>query len=81
MHTSRDHQTRPRPPWQWWVGFGAFLLISVVLLWEEHRAHILGALPYGFLALCILLHQFMHGGHGHRSDDHDASRHRKGDAP
>ena len=43
------------------LGFGA---IAIVLLWEEHRAHILGAIPYLFLLACPLLHIFMHGGHG-----------------
>lgn len=29
----------------------------------EHRAHLLGILPYALLLLCPLLHLFMHGGH------------------
>ena len=28
-----------------WVGFCLFLAIAVFFLWEEHRAHILGAVP------------------------------------
>ena len=42
----------------------------------EHRAHLLGALPYVLLLVCPLMHMFMHRGHGHggpgrtrRSDD------------
>jgi hypothetical protein len=42
-----------------------FLAIAGFLLLTEHRAHVLGAafwlLPFG----CVLMHMFMHGGHGH----------------
>ncbi|WP_442892045.1 DUF2933 domain-containing protein [Denitromonas sp.] len=31
----------------------------------EHQAHLLGWLPWLFLAACPLMHVFMHGGHGH----------------
>ena len=47
-----------------WLGACAFLAIAVFFLWEEHRAHILGAIPYLFLLACPLLHVFMHRGHG-----------------
>jgi hypothetical protein len=43
--------------------FLGFAAIALVFLWEEHRAHLLGALPYVLLLLCPLLHLF-HGGHG-----------------
>lgn len=46
-----------------------FLAIAAFFLWEEHEAHILGALPYVLLLLCPLLHLF-HGGHG----DHGHNR-------
>jgi hypothetical protein len=36
--------------------------MATVLLWSEHRAHLLGVLPYLFLLACPLLHIF--GGHG-----------------
>lgn len=42
----------------------AVLLIAVFFLWGNHRAHILGALPWALLLLCPLLHLFMHRGHG-----------------
>ena len=41
-----------------------FLAIIGFLLFTEHRAHVLGLLPYGILLLCPLLHMFHHGGHG-----------------
>jgi hypothetical protein len=40
-----------------------FLAIAGFFLWEEHKAHLLGILPYGLLLLCPLMHLF-HGGHG-----------------
>ena len=46
--------------------FFGFLAIAVFFLWQEHRAHLLGALPYALLFLCPLLHLF-HGGHGGHS--------------
>ncbi len=41
-----------------------FLVIAGVLLFTEHRAHVLGALVFLPLLLCPLMHMFMHGGHG-----------------
>ena len=46
--------------------FLVFAAMAVVLLWEEHRAHFLGALPYLFILACPLMHIFMHRGHGGR---------------
>ena len=57
-----------------WLGACAFLLIATFFLWEEHRAHILGALPYLLLLACPLLHVFMHRGHGGRSG-HEGHHH------
>lgn len=44
-----------------------FLVITGVLLFTEHRAHVLGALVFLPLLLCPLMHLFMHGGHGSHS--------------
>jgi hypothetical protein len=47
------------------VVFFRFLAIAAFFLWEEHKAHLLGALPYVLVLLCPLLH-LLHGGHrGH----------------
>ena len=42
-----------------------FLAIGFVLLFTEHRAHVLGALPFLLLLSCPLMHLFMHHGHHH----------------
>lgn len=73
------HDHGERVPKSFWasrafVVFLGFAAIAVVLLWNEHKAHILGALPYVFLLACPLLHMFMHGGHGgHGGSDQDRS--------
>jgi hypothetical protein len=47
-----------------------FLLVAGILLWIEHRAHVLGALPLLLpLLICIGMHFFMHRGHGGGGDD------------
>ena len=45
-----------------WVFLG-FLAGAGFFLFTEHRAHLMGALPFILLALCPLMHLF-HGGHG-----------------
>ena len=43
-----------------------FLIIAGVLMFTEHRAHVLGLLVWLPLLACPLMHIFMHGGHhGH----------------
>lgn len=55
-----------------WIAFAGFVAVVIILLGTEHRAHVLGVLPYLILLACPLLHRFMHGGHGH---DHQGGRH------
>ena len=52
--------------------FLGFAAIALFFLWEEHKAHLLGALPYVLLLLCPLLHMFHggHGGHGGQPENH-----------
>ncbi len=65
-----------------WLGLCFFLAIAAFFVWEEHRAHILGVLPYGLLLLCPIIHLFMHRGHdghgaggsGHEAHDHHDHR-------
>jgi hypothetical protein len=58
-----------------WVLIG-FLAVAAFFLWTEHRAHLLGALPYLILLACPLMHVFHHGGHGH-DHHHDSGNNGK----
>jgi hypothetical protein len=49
----------PRLRW----ALAGFLLIAGFFLLTEHRAHLLGILPYLLVAACPLLH-LLHGRHG-----------------
>ena len=53
----------PTPRRGKWVLIG-FLLIAGFFLFTEHRAHLLGILPYLLILACPLMHLFHHG-HGH----------------
>jgi hypothetical protein len=69
MGTASD--IRPEAPFRTTtvtVGVCVFLAIAAFFLWEEHRAHVLGLLPYLLLAACPFVHRFMH--HGHRGHSH-----------
>ena len=47
-------------------GWAAVCLLGSVALffaWTEHRAHLLGALPYLLFLACPLAHLLMHRGH------------------
>ena len=57
-----------------WLGLCFFLAVATFFLWEEHKAHILGVLPYALLLLCPIVHLFMHRGHG----GHGAAKHHGG---
>lgn len=48
----------------------AFLGIAAFFLITEHKAHVLGFLPYLLLLACPLLHFFMHGRHGNQHGGH-----------
>lgn len=50
-----------------WV-FCAFALVAAGFLIAEHRAHVLGALPWLIILSCPLLHLFMHKHHGGHGD-------------
>lgn len=59
---------RFRIPWS--LGFCVLAAIAAFFLWEEHRAHILGVLPYALLLLCPVMHFLMHRGHGGHGSGH-----------
>ena len=57
----------------------AFLVIAAFFLVSEHRAHVLGVLPWLLVLACPLLH-FLHRGHGGGHGGHGGSaRPPKGD--
>lgn len=67
-----------------WVtpkGIAAIGLIVIVayFLFMEHRQHVIDVLPYLLLGACLLMHGFMHGGHGHsaRPDAAESEMRRK----
>lgn len=41
----------------------------------EHREHLFQWLPFLIIALCPLMHIFMHGGHGSHGDGHQTHAH------
>jgi hypothetical protein len=45
------------------IGTCVLLAIAAFFLWTEHRAHLLGALPWLLLLACSHMHRFMHRGH------------------
>ena len=61
-----------------WVGFCLFLAIALFFLWEEHRAHILGAVPYVLVLACPLIHLFMHRGNGGHGSGQTGGKHHGG---
>lgn len=45
-----------------------FLAVAGYLLWSEHQAHIAAAVPWLLIGACLVMHLFMHGGHGGGGD-------------
>lgn len=69
--------THPPPFWRSRTGIAllAFLAFAVVLLFTEHWAHLAGVLPLLLpLFLCVFMHKYMHGGHGHSGHDHSDAK-------
>ena len=54
--------------------FIGFVAIAAFFLLSEHRAHVLGILPYLLLAACPLMHFFGHGHGGHGSHGEKESK-------
>jgi len=68
---------------RWWrsrsgLALLGFLAIGGFFLLTEHRAHVLGALPWLLLLACPLMHLFMHHGHGdHGGAEEQTHKHTK----
>jgi hypothetical protein len=72
---------RPASRRSFYIGLAICLGIVGFFLVLEHRAHVIPYVPYLLLALCPLLHMFMHrghGGHDHKANGHDRSDHGAG---
>lgn len=50
--------------WRGRIAFAVLLAVALFFLWTEHRAHLLGWLPFLIILACPLMHMFHHGGHG-----------------
>ena len=66
-HEQHPESKPPMPFWRSRTGLAllGFLAVAAFFLLSEHRAHVLGVLPFALVALCPLLHLFGHGSHGH----------------
>ncbi|MDP1595404.1 hypothetical protein GALL_61720 [mine drainage metagenome] len=62
-----EHETKHLSKGKW--VFCGFLAFAGLLLFTEHRAHVLGILPFLILLACPLVHIFMHHGHGNHIHD------------
>lgn len=65
----------------WWrsrsgLVFLGFAVVASFFLWTEHRAHLLGALPYLIFLLCPLMHFFHRGHDSHGGGDAEHKDHR-----
>lgn len=59
-----------------------FVAIALFFLLTEHRAHLLGALPYLLVLACPLMHLFhRHGNHGHGAPRPDQNQSRTDQRP
>lgn len=72
MHEQKEAKQLSRGRWV----FYGFLAVAGFFLFTEHRAHVLGVLPYLLLLACPLMHLFMHHGRGshdrHTQDQHSS---------
>ena len=77
LHGHSDHDDQPRSLLFSRAGLVliGFLVVAGVLLFTEHRAHVLGVIVWLPLLACPLMHLFMHGGHGH--GDHHSQSHER----
>ena len=67
-----DHEEHPPAFWKSPAAIALCVVAAVAAYFQltEHRAHLAGILPYALLALCPLMHLFMHHGHGHGNAPH-----------
>ncbi|MGZ3182066.1 MAG: DUF2933 domain-containing protein [Telluria sp.] len=68
MDHSYEHDDGRRRARSRWALYG-FLAVAAYFLFAEHRAHLMGVLPYLLVLACPLMHLFHHGHHHHHRDD------------
>jgi hypothetical protein len=68
MQSDRAHSERPFLTSRAGLVLLGFLAIAGLLMFTEHRAHVLGALLWVLPLACLFMHVFMHGGHGGHRD-------------
>ncbi len=76
MKPDHEQHYKPEEGRSWWRtrnGIATALLIVLISLYlvTEHLMHIYQALPLLLLGGCVLMHLFMHRGHGRRHRDND----------
>lgn len=69
MDHMHDHESSGTNSSRWKWALVGFLAVAGFFLWTEHKAHVLGVLPYLLVAACPLMHLFHHG-HGHGGHQH-----------
>ena len=74
MNGHGSHDDSQGPPRRNWsnLAFIGFVAVAGFFLFTEHRAHLLGVLPFLILLACPLLHIFHHGRHGAGRDRDDS---------
>jgi len=70
--TTPTHDAERPGSSRYWGGLALFLIPAAFFLWTEHRAHVLGVLPYLIFLLCPLSHFFMHRGHRSHGGHHES---------
>lgn len=68
-HEEHEPGPQPRRSLPLWSVLVIVTLVLGFFLLTEHRAHLLGFLPWLLLLACPLMHLFMHGGHGGHGGD------------
>lgn len=63
MLATQPEIASPRRSVRWRLILLALLIVAGLVLWADHREHVVGVLPYVLIGLCVLMHAF-HGRHG-----------------
>lgn len=71
----KQEHSKERPSF-WFSKTGAvfigFAAVAGYILWNEHSEHIIEALPWLLVGACLVMHLFMHHGHGGHRGGNDS---------